>query len=144
MARFRRPAFVTNLRSYFQHFGRGILLLIGVLAIVALVIATFVFGNERREEVTQPGDDGGVVTTEVEENGTAVTTEEATGDPATEDAGTGSAGEATGAAADAEQPDEIANTGGALEYSLAATAMALLALAYRRASHDLKIAQVRN
>jgi hypothetical protein len=40
-----------NARAYVSYFGRGILLVVGVLVIAGVVIGTFMYGSKKRDEV---------------------------------------------------------------------------------------------
>lgn len=141
MARFRKPN-LGGTRNYFQHFGRGILLLIGVLAIAALVVATFIYGDERRETVQQDSqpaeqmeqseeDDTMVAEGDGDEDGAPATgTSDGTGNDGAQTAADGGNGEA--------QPQTIANTGPETGYALASLVLGGALYMYRRSTHQLK------
>lgn len=144
----RKPRFITNLQSYLQHFGRGILLLIGVLAIIALVVATFIYGDQRREEAEGINTEE-VATTESETaNGTTTETgddEAANQTQETNDDGAATANETAPATGgdDEERPAEIANTGPEDAAAPLAILMGWLFYIHRRSAARVRQAQTR-
>lgn len=50
MARFQLPRLSSNLRAYFSHFGRSIILVVSILIVVGLAAATYFYGQRKQGE----------------------------------------------------------------------------------------------
>ncbi len=116
-------------RDYISNMNRSLVLVVGLIVVVGLIAASFIYGDTNGDLVSNDDNGNAVSETTTEENGD--------GEEATDEEENGVNGEANGEAEEEELPGELADTGAALP----AAGMILLGAGgylYRRSRKQLE------
>lgn len=100
---FRRPRFNSDFKSYFSHFRKGMLTILGMVLIAALIVGSFIYGNNERQREAEGN------TQQTEQSVTQ--NEQATSEANQEPASSGSTASGNQSSGGSEERVELPNNG---------------------------------